>query len=365
MTDYETKQKREYPCKGPRAMRRRWFRFSLRTLIVVTVVSNGCANLCERLLQRVPEQRFANFPPDVACSFVPSDWGRQNQFTSPLIAAPISVHGNELQNRQAASTGITNHDEHIVLPHSSNLKKLRHENNATSELGYLEGTVIYAGKAPEIKYIGPVLKTTGKRIRDDSLKIRGENLALANIVVFLRSNPALLKDAAGLIAEAEKRPRIMTIHNAVCTPRIRCLLKGQPFLIDNRDSQDYALNVFQSRTPAKIVSAETMVQCEFDFKGTIPDSLDAENYPWLRGYVFITKHPFVSVSNSSGKFRIENIPPGKWELSMWHERTGTIDEVLIDAKPVKWHRGRLSVEVDRKGKSLNTIAIPEKLFAKW
>ena len=39
-------------------------------------------------------------------------------------------------------------------------------------------------------------------------------------------------------------------------------------------------------------------------------------------YVFAMEHPFFAVSDAKGRFRIEGLPPGEYELTAWHEELG-------------------------------------------
>ncbi|HVO31511.1 MAG TPA: carboxypeptidase regulatory-like domain-containing protein [bacterium] len=48
---------------------------------------------------------------------------------------------------------------------------------------------------------------------------------------------------------------------------------------------------------------------------------------WSSAWVIATSAPFAAVTDSTGRFRFRNVPPGKWTLNVWHERLGekTID----------------------------------------
>jgi hypothetical protein len=45
-------------------------------------------------------------------------------------------------------------------------------------------------------------------------------------------------------------------------------------------------------------------------------------HPWMRGYIAVVKGP-VSVSNDAGAFKLENVAPGTYTLTAWHETLGT------------------------------------------
>jgi hypothetical protein len=45
-------------------------------------------------------------------------------------------------------------------------------------------------------------------------------------------------------------------------------------------------------------------------------------HPWERAYVAVFKHPYFSITDANGDFKIEGLPPGQYELVAWHEKMG-------------------------------------------
>jgi len=54
-------------------------------------------------------------------------------------------------------------------------------------------------------------------------------------------------------------------------------------------------------------------------------------HPWMRSYAFVFDNPFFAVTDTSGKFKIGNLPPGAYEIEVWHERYGTLDQSVVVA----------------------------------
>ncbi len=46
-------------------------------------------------------------------------------------------------------------------------------------------------------------------------------------------------------------------------------------------------------------------------------------HPWMGAYVAILDHPFFSISNSKGQFKIKDLPHGDYTVEVWHESLGT------------------------------------------
>ena len=40
---------------------------------------------------------------------------------------------------------------------------------------------------------------------------------------------------------------------------------------------------------------------------------------WMNAYIHIFDHPFYAVTGKDGSFEIPNLPPGEYELTVWHE----------------------------------------------
>ncbi len=55
-------------------------------------------------------------------------------------------------------------------------------------------------------------------------------------------------------------------------------------------------------------------------------TLSCSTHTWMRGYVFVTDD-LSTVSDASGRFRLESVPPGLVELRFWHES--------LESAPVK------------------------------
>ncbi len=72
----------------------------------------------------------------------------------------------------------------------------------------------------------------------------------------------------------------------------------------------------------------------------------SNTHPWMRGFVFVFDHPYASVTDASGKFVIDDIPPGEYLLKVWHEGFG-IKEMKIKLEPSETKR----IEIDLSVKS--------------
>src|SRR5262249_51432935 len=54
---------------------------------------------------------------------------------------------------------------------------------------------------------------------------------------------------------------------------------------------------------------------------------------WMQGNVVVADNPYYAVTDDNGKFSITDLPPGKYQVRIWHEYVGELTrEVTITAK---------------------------------
>ena len=65
-------------------------------------------------------------------------------------------------------------------------------------------------------------------------------------------------------------------------------------------------------------------------------SVKCNIHPWMHGYFAVLSTSHYAVSDSSGDFKLPNLPPGKYTLTAWHESYGTqTQEVTIAGNETK------------------------------
>jgi hypothetical protein len=59
-------------------------------------------------------------------------------------------------------------------------------------------------------------------------------------------------------------------------------------------------------------------------------------HPWMSAWIGVFGHPFVAVTGEDGVFRIPGLPPGRYEITTWHEglKSETRD-VAVEEAPVR------------------------------
>ena len=63
-------------------------------------------------------------------------------------------------------------------------------------------------------------------------------------------------------------------------------------------------------------------------------------HTWMSAAIVVTDTPFFAITDGAGRFKIEGLPAGAYEMEVWHERLGSQRRLLSIAP-----RGFTEVEV--------------------
>jgi hypothetical protein len=185
--------------------------------------------------------------------------------------------------------------------------------------GVISGSVRYGGKAPppaKLKLSGDCAYCKKFDIRSEEL-LQGKNGGLGNVVVFLSE-----------IKKGKPIPEtVPTMAENRCTfePHVLSITVGQKIRLANLDpvlNTFHAIDISTSRTlfnigmPLKGQQVLRRIRQE----GVLKMLCDV--HPWEMGYVLAFSHPYHAVTDRTGAFVIEGVPPGSYGIELWHESLG-------------------------------------------
>lgn len=186
--------------------------------------------------------------------------------------------------------------------------------------GTIEGRVFVTGEVPELPP-QPVFKQKeycGEVVPDERLVVTKDG-ALANVVVYL----ADIK--AGKAIDLSKPVRL---DNRKCRfdPHVVSATLGQTLEIHNSDPFLHdAHGVLGGRTLFNVaVLKGKTVYVPLLEPGVVHVNCNVR-HTWMHAYLFVAEHPYHTVTDHEGRFRLENVPPGIWRLRAWHEMLGSTD----------------------------------------
>lgn len=201
-----------------------------------------------------------------------------------------------------------------------------------SSVGQITGTVKLDGTAPHQKPIDmskdpACADTRGGTTATTENVVVGANGGLANVVVYI---------SQGLTGnEAGTQPATIDQKGCQYVPHVVAVSAGQHLTVVNSDKT--AHNIHPQPSP----SGGNMQWNKSQTTGSAPMDVTWSNeeiaipvkcniHPWMRAYVAVVKGPF-GVSNDTGSFKLDNVPPGAYTLTAWQETYGTQTQTVTVA----------------------------------
>ena len=187
------------------------------------------------------------------------------------------------------------------------------------------GTIV--GVASTKEAARPAIRATidpavcGSSVPDESVMVAGSG-QLANVVV---SVPGV---KAGQPAE-------VTFANEKCrfVPRVGLMRPGGAVKMVSRDATLHTMHAaapdgrafFNVSIPVQNVTLSRPV----DKAGLV--TLSCSTHTWMRGFVQVTEE-LSALSGADGRYRLEGVPAGKYQLKVWHETLKTAAPVTVVVK---------------------------------
>ncbi len=234
-------------------------------------------------------------------------------------------------------------------------------------VGELTGRFTVRGKLPASKLFGPVMPRTGKRITDDSLVASGNEQALANLFVFMSvGSVSSVRKGEPPADTRPTDPLVVGIVDGHAIPRALCARSRQRLVFRNADDEQCILHFDPDELAPSLVderdqlviAAHGQRDIEVRRYNNFPGFISSKRQGWIRCGILVTDHPYVSVTDRNGNFRIRDIPVGKWIFSACHERSKQVERVFINGRQVEWKHGKFECVIHSGTNSLGKIEIP-------
>ena len=202
--------------------------------------------------------------------------------------------------------------------------------------GSLIGRVNFEGKGPKQKTLkmdaDPVCGASHKTPVYRESFVLSEDGYLKNVIVFLNN--------VKYDGEVSTTQAVIDQKGCIYSPHVQGIMAGQELLIKNSDATlhnihglpkinsefNFAMPKVVKEKAIKIDKVENYIKIKCDV------------HPWMTSYVSVFDHPFFSVTDDTGSFKIENIPPGEYEVIAWQEK-------FKDKKTKEWQTLSASVTI--------------------
>ncbi|MYN65712.1 MAG: PEGA domain-containing protein [Acidobacteria bacterium] len=155
---------------------------------------------------------------------------------------------------------------------------------------------------------------------------------------------AVVVDASGGLANAvvlvagvpwSERPSDASIDNAGCyfVPRVQVLPTRTVVTIRSQDDTLHSTHAYddRQRTLFNIAIPFPGLEVQRPFRRPGPVRIECDSHGWMRGWVYVSDD-LGTVTGSDGTFELTGVPPGAYQLTVWHERyEGATRQVTVTA----------------------------------
>ena len=184
--------------------------------------------------------------------------------------------------------------------------------------GTLSGRVNFDGNPPKKKTIkmdaDPVCGSSHKEPVYNQSFIINEAGYLQNVLVYLKD--------VKYDGNTPDTPAVLDQNGCMYSPHVQGMMVGQDLLIKNSDATlhnihglpklisefNFAMPKVVKEKAIKMAKAENFIKIKCDV------------HSWMKAYISVFDHPYFAVTDDSGHYQIDNIPPGDYEVIAWQEK---------------------------------------------
>jgi hypothetical protein len=206
--------------------------------------------------------------------------------------------------------------------------------------GTISGTVTLAG-SPPARESRPVTRDTeacGTDPKVSDAVLVSSSRGVQNVVVSLEG----IKQGKPF----PTTPAELDQRGCWFVPHVVLVQAAQPFTLVNSDGVLHNFRTPGTATNPALNKAQPKFKRRLDIKIDHPDivPVNCDVHEWMRAVVVVMAHPYYALTDASGAFRLTDVPPGRYSLTVWHEVLGKhTRDVVVPAG------GDAKVSVELKG----------------
>lgn len=181
--------------------------------------------------------------------------------------------------------------------------------DAFAQPGTITGVVTTAVVAPRPLRITMDMKVCGTEQPDESIAV-GPGGVLANVVVSL----------TGVKTSSPYSDPMVTNEKCRFAPRVQLARPGASAKTTSKDALLHTTNAHHDggRTLFNVGLPVPGMVVARPLNGPGLVRITCNTHTWMRGFIIVTDE-LAAVTGADGSFRLANVPPGTYELKVWHE----------------------------------------------
>lgn len=204
---------------------------------------------------------------------------------------------------------------------------LAYQGGPVAEKGSISGVVKFAGQPPAVKPIevNKDQATCGKSQPADAL-VMGEDKSVKNAVVRLTniSKGKPLDTATKMVLDQVKCRFV---------PHVAVVPVGATLEITNSDPITHNIHTFSiENDPINKAQPKTLKVISAKFTAPEIIKTQCDIHKWMSTWLVAADHPYNALTDDKGRFRLTDVPPGTYQMEIWHEKLGKVSkEVTVKA----------------------------------
>jgi len=196
--------------------------------------------------------------------------------------------------------------------------------------GSITGTITVSGPLTKLpaRKIGKDPQVCGTAQRESQKLIVNQAGAVRNAVVIVQG----VKRGKAMPAAAENAE----IDQSKCeySPHVQVMAVNTEIALKNSDPILHNIQFFEGDNSLFNIAQPVQGQVnkkKLEKTGTI--YVECAVHGWMQGNVVVVDNPYYAVTDENGKFSIPDLPPGKYQVKIWHEYLGeSTREITVAAK---------------------------------
>ncbi len=119
-------------------------------------------------------------------------------------------------------------------------------------------------------------------------------------------------------------------------PRVQIVRQGATVMLGSHDAVESKLRVFETEV-GSLSDPRALVPL-FDFGQVVPVPNIAREpgilevrddlHPWVRGFIAVVGHPYIAITDKTGRFVMDSVPSGEYEIIVFSEALGIKRETI-------------------------------------
>ena len=193
--------------------------------------------------------------------------------------------------------------------------------SGVAESGTIVGSVRLGGACPKLESLA-ITKDADYcgRMKSCSRLVVGKGNGIEDAVVMLKGVTAGKAVGAGPTVTLDQFRCEYRPHVLVLPPNGKLEIRNSDPILHNVHAYAYDqsdLSLFNIAQPIR-GQCTPVLSTKLPHEGTVLTTCDA-GHPWMGAYIIPAANPYYALTDKEGKFRIQNVPPGTYTITMWHE----------------------------------------------